>query len=167
MIKGLVEGLTEEIIIDVFTDGSCNPQIKIGGWASLIFIKDEKIILQGKEFNTTHNRMELQGAIKSLEYIKNKFLNYDLIRIHSDSQYLCGLFERKEKLVNSGFLKKKGMPVQNAEMVKKIIFFIESMKICFIKEIAHQKKSNNENFNREVDKISRSVVRKYIAENYT
>ena len=29
-------------IIDIYTDGSCNPQYKIGGWAALIFNNGEK-----------------------------------------------------------------------------------------------------------------------------
>ena len=33
--------------IQIFTDGSCHTQQRIGGWAAIIFLEDEKIELKG------------------------------------------------------------------------------------------------------------------------
>ena len=56
---------------EIYTDGSCHTQHCIGAWASIVFIGNEKIILSGKEINTTHNRMELLAVINAVEYIQN------------------------------------------------------------------------------------------------
>ena len=156
--------MNDKIIINIFTDGSCNTEFKIGGWAAIIFFQDQKIILKGREFNTTHNRMELLGAIKALEYIENKSIYFDLVKINSDSQYLIKLIERKERFKKFNFLNKKGTPVQNIDLVSKIIDFIDNINIEFIKVIAHQKKNNEQNFNREVDMLSRNIVRQSVSE---
>lgn len=159
--------MKEKAIIEVYSDGSCNPKFKIGGWATIIFFQNKKIILKGRQFNTTHNRMELLGTIKALEYIKENSLKFNYIKIYSDSQYLVRLLERKEKLKKSNFLKKSGVPIQNNDLVKDIVTYIDSMHIEFIKVKAHQKKSDKKNFNREVDILSRNLIRTYIKENFS
>ena len=159
--------MNEKIIIEVYPDGSCNPKFRIGGWAVIIFFQNKKIVLKGKQFNTTHNRMELLGAIKALEYINKNSLKFDCIKIYSDSQYLVRLFERKEKLKKTNFLKKRGLPVQNNDLVENIITYIDSMDIEFVKVVAHQKKGDKINFNREVDMLSRNLIRTHIKENFS
>ena len=159
--------MKEKTIIEVYSDGSCNPKFKIGGWAAIIFFQNKKMMLKGIQFNTTHNRMELLGTIKALEYIKENFLKFNYIKIYSDSQYLVRLLERKEKLKKSNFLKKSGEPIQNNDLVKDIVTYIDSMHIEFIKVKAHQKKSDKKNFNREVDILSRNLIRTYIKENFS
>lgn len=111
--------------------------------------------------------MELLGAIKALEYIKKNNLVFDCIKVYSDSQYLVRLVDRKEKFKQSNFLKKTGLPIQNDDLVQNIINNIDSMHIEFVKVIAHQKKDGKENFNREVDILSRNLIRTYIKENFT
>ena len=159
--------MKEKTIIEVYSDGSCNPKFKIGGWAAIIFFQNKKMILKGIQFNTTHNRMELLGTIKALEYIKENSLKFNYIKIYSDSQYLVRLLERKEKLKKSDFLKKSGEPIQNNDLVKDIVTYIDSMHIEFVKVKAHQKKSDKKNFNREVDILSRNLIRTYIKENFS
>lgn len=159
--------MKEKTIIEVYSDGSCNPKFKIGGWAAIIFFQNKKMILKGIQFNTTHNRMELLGTIKALEYIKENSLKFNYIKIYSDSQYLVRLLERKEKLKKSDFLKKSGEPIQNNDLVKNIVTYIDSMHIEFVKVKAHQKKSDKKNFNREVDILSRNLIRTYIKENFS
>jgi ribonuclease HI len=159
--------LNKKNVIYIYPDGSCNSKYKIGGWAVIIFFQKNKIILKGEQLDTTHNRMELLGALKALEYIKANSFKFDYIKIYSDSQYLVSLFERKEKLYNSNFLTKKGVSIQNYDLVKEILIYIDLMNIEFIKVKAHQKKSDKTNFNREVDKLSRKIVRTYVKENFS
>jgi len=42
----------------------------VGGWASVININNDIVELSGYSMDTTNNRMELMGAIKTLEYFK-------------------------------------------------------------------------------------------------
>lgn len=147
------------INIVIYTDGSCNPQLKIGGWAAIIMYNNEKIIIQGKEFETTHNRMELLAVINSIKYVLTNFPNFNLLKIYTDSQYVVKLNERKEKLIHKNFITKKGNILNNSDLLSELIKYMELPNIEFIKVKAHQKPTQSENFNIEVDKIVRKIVR--------
>lgn len=148
--------------IEIYTDGSCNPKQGIGGWAALIFIDDEKIILQGSDKNTTHNRMELLAVINAIEYVLKKVAEIKLIKIFTDSQYVEQIPRRAAKLVSKDFITKAGNKLQNDDLIQKLIHLTEASNIEFIKVKAHQKTTNTINYNREVDKLSRNIVRKQI-----
>ncbi|MCF6184409.1 MAG: ribonuclease HI [Bacteroidales bacterium] len=148
--------------ITIYTDGSCHTQHKIGAWAAILLIGDEEIVLSGQKTETTHNRMELLSVIKAFEYIENhKFTGHKII-IKSDSQYVVGIQERKEKLKAADFITKKGNPIQNIDLVEQLIRYTETMNVQFIKVKAHLKKTDIRNYNREVDKLSRQIVRNYV-----
>lgn len=68
-----------------YCDGSYQPKINTGGWASII-LKDKKIIkkLYYGLKDSTNNRMELMAVIETLKYFKDP-VN---ITIYSDSQYV-------------------------------------------------------------------------------
>lgn len=145
--------------IEIYTDGSCHTQKKIGAWASILFVGGEKIVLKGEVRNTTHNRMELFAVIKAIEYIDDKQCDSQLL-IYTDSQYVCGILGRKEKLKGNRFLTKKGTFIQNADLVETLIQQIESHSIRFIKVKAHQKAdTESSKYNSQVDKLSRKMVR--------
>lgn len=150
------------MIIDIYTDGSCENTYKAGSWASVIRLNGEMITLNGLELNTTHNRMELIALIKSIEHIKNEIDKNSEINVYSDSQYLIHLIERKEKLRSASFKTKKGKSVQNEDLVKKLYLISDTYNIKYIKVKAHQKKNESENLNRVVDIESRRVLRRYI-----
>ena len=103
--------------------------------------------------------MELLAVIKAFEFIKDKNFEFDKIILKSDSQYVIGIQERKEKLKRANFITKKGTEIQNKDLVQRLIHFIEKLPLEFIKVKAHQKKTSERNINREVDKISRKIVR--------
>lgn len=149
--------------VEIYTDGSCNTISKTGGWAAIIFLDDEKIILKGIEFNTSHNRMELIAVIESLQSIEKLINSQKLLNVYSDSQYVTKIPERIEKLRSNHFLTASGKTVRNADLIEKLIHIIEANKnIKFIKVKAHQKKNESDNYNREADKISRKIVRNYM-----
>jgi ribonuclease HI len=156
--------MTQSPIIEVYTDGSCHTQKCIGGWAAIIFMNDEKIMLQGKEFNTTHNRMELLAVIKSVEFIRKNNPTPKEIHVVSDSQYVVGLTNRKEKFNVKNFTTKKGNDIKNVDLVKELLNLTETVKITFIKIKAHQKQSETTHYNIEVDKLSRKIVREAVNE---
>lgn len=153
-------------VIKIYTDGSCNPQQKVGAWAALIFIDDKKIVLQDTVSETTHNRMELIAVIKSIEYVLKEIPGNKQIKIYTDSQYVEKIPDRTQKLVSKDFKTKKGVEIQNADLVQDIIELLNSATaIEFIKVKAHQKTTVLPNYNREVDKLSRKLVRQYISKN--
>jgi len=148
--------------IQIFTDGSCHTQQKIGGWAAVILFENKKIELKGHELETTHNAMELLAVLKALDYLKEKNITFTKVEIISDSQYVVGILDRKEKLKQANFLTKKNNPIRNVDLVKQLIEKIETLPIFFTKVKAHQKKTSEVNYNRVVDKLARAEVRRLI-----
>lgn len=146
-------------LVEIFTDGSCHTQLRIGAWAAIVFIDNEKTVLSGTEENTTHNRMELVAVIKALEFAAPKIQGEQEIKIVSDSQYVVGLKERKVKFVAQNFLTKAGKEIQNSDLVKELLAFDQKMTISFQKIKAHQKRSSVVNYNIEADKLCRRIVR--------
>jgi ribonuclease HI len=151
--------ISDTLCIDIYTDGSCHTQHCIGGWAAILFIGGEKIVLSGKEQDTTHNRMELTAVIKAVEYLMEKNRPPAEIKIYSDSQYVVGLMGRKEKLSALHFETRKGNEIRNADLVKFFLALSESTNLQFVKVKAHQKINDIANYNTEADKLSRKIVR--------
>ncbi|MGK7391391.1 MAG: ribonuclease H family protein [Candidatus Cyclobacteriaceae bacterium M2_1C_046] len=149
-------------IIKIYTDGSCHTQLKIGAWAAILLIDDKKMTLEGIATDTTHNRMELLVVIKAFEYLHQEQINFDRAEVYSDSQYVVNIIDRKNKLKSSNFITQKKSPIQNADLVQELITIIESYPVEFKKVTAHQKQTDIINYNREVDKLARKMVRKAV-----
>ena len=145
--------------VTIYTDGSCHTQTLKGGWAAIIFIDDEKVVLTGEATGTTHNRMELMAVIKAISYVQEKHPTVTAIHIISDSQYVVGLTARSEKLNANNFITKKGTEISNVDLVKTLLQYIATLPLSFTRIKAHQKKDNELNFNIVADKLSRSIVR--------
>src|SRR3990170_8086568 len=148
-----------EQIAEIYTDGSCHTQNRIGAWVAIIFTGKGKKILAETVVNTTHHRMELTGVIKAIEYIKSNHPDITMIKLFSDSQYVVGLPDREENLSEAGFSTKKGSGMQNADLVKKLFEQLSALPVDFTKVKAHQKQGVTFNYNIEADKLSRKMVR--------
>ncbi|SEL79936.1 ribonuclease HI [Chitinophaga rupis] len=144
---------------DIYTDGSCNTQNSLGAWVAIILSGEEKTVLSGKVQDTTHNRMELYAVIAGISHAARAFRS---LRIYSDSQYVTGLMERREKLTAAGFITSKGTEMRNADLVKEFYALSEHIELTFIKVKAHQKKGVDVNFNIEADKLVRKIMREGI-----
>ena len=72
-------------MIKIYTDGSCQPNPGIGGWAYIIVSNWEEVgRASGQSIaNTTNNRMELLAVIKALETLPSG--DYEVV---SDSKYI-------------------------------------------------------------------------------
>jgi len=106
--------------------------------------------------------MELTAVIKAVEYAQEMYPKA-ILHIISDSQYVIGLKERKEKLSGAGFITKKGNEIQNADLVQRLLLLEEQVAITFTKIKAHQRQGAIVNHNIEVDKLSRKIVRDAVA----
>ena len=78
----MVAGKAERVI--VYTDGGCDPNPGIGGWAAILLCKGKGKELSGGEPRTTNNRMELTAAVAALEALKRPCA----VTLHTDSEYL-------------------------------------------------------------------------------
>jgi len=72
--------------VSIFTDGACSGNPGPGGWGALIRYGDHVKELQGWEFETTNNRMELMAAIEALNALKQACA----VDLYTDSQYVKG-----------------------------------------------------------------------------
>jgi ribonuclease HI len=146
--------------ITIFTDGSCHTQLKKGGWASVLIIDTEKVVLEGHALKTTHQRMELTAVLESLKYLQEKNMIQRTILIYSDSQYVVDFTKRKERLALSNYQTKKLKPIRNTDLAQELIRFMDFPNIQFLKIKSHQSLSNIESvLNREVDLLSRKNMR--------
>ncbi len=123
-------------------------------------LTDEKVILQGQCYETTHQRMELTAVLESLKYLQSKNLIEEDICVYSDSQYVVDFLKRRERLRLSNFKTKKLKPIRNADLVQMLMTYIDYPNIQFQKIKAHQKLSSKESYlNREVDLLSKKNMR--------
>jgi ribonuclease HI len=146
-------------MVEIYTDGSCHTQYRVGAWVAILLLGEEKKILTGAALDTTHNRMELSAAIEAIEYVKTNYSKHGNLKIYSDSEYVTGLPARKEKLKGMFFAGKMGKPIQNADLVKLLLEKLAIFPVEFIKVKAHQKKNATLNYNIEADKLCRKIVR--------
>jgi ribonuclease HI len=154
----------KEGLAEIFTDGSCHTQYKIGTWAAIIFTGAKKKILSGTGKDTTHNRMELTAVIKAIEYVRTHYKNTTSIKVYTDSQYVTNLPLRRQKISEADFTTQRGAPLQNADLVKTFFETLSVLSIEFIKIKAHQKKTDVVNGNREADMLSRKLLRNAVEE---
>lgn len=147
---------------EIYTDGSCHTQQCIGAWAAVILLNNQKIVLSGKENDTTHNRMEILAVINSIKHIREYHKIITDIKVVSDSQYVIGLIGRQSKFVASDFTTKAGNDIRNVDLVKELLNLLTQFNVEFVKIKAHQKATEIINYNIEVDKLSRQLVRESV-----
>ena len=147
--------------IKIITDGSASPKYGFGAWASYIVTASEEIILQDTERNTTQHVMELKAVLKSLEYIQSTFNNVSGIEVYTDSEYVVGLLKRKDKLVNNNYQTRKGKEVRHKEFILLLYEWLNHFNIQMQRVKGHAKKGRSKitDYHREVDKLSRKLVR--------
>lgn len=72
----------------IFTDGGCDPNPGVGGWAAvLVYKRGDKCVkkeLSGFNPSTTNNRMELTAVLKSLTALKKPCS----VIVYTDSVYV-------------------------------------------------------------------------------
>jgi ribonuclease HI len=154
--------MTLTVSTKIYTDGSCSTRFRAGAWVSILLIDGGMIRLNGTGTNTTHHRMELTAVIKALEYLQAHHKEIIAIELCSDSQFVLGLLNRKDRLTSSGFTNKAGRALPNADLIKTFFelsarFSIESTKIK-----AHATRNDSNQFNIEADMQSRKMVREWV-----
>ncbi len=132
----------------IYTDGACSGNPGPGGWAAIIPLKTNNIILRGGKTHTTNNEMELKAVIEGLRAIDLP----ETIDIYTDSAYV-------EKAFNEGWIdnwQKNNWKTANKEEVKNINLWKELLEetnrhqVNFIKVKGHA----DDKFNNLCDKIA-------------
>ena len=147
--------------IEVFSDGSYDPKINYGSWAALIISDDKEQLRSDVVRNASQHKMELQAVINSLIHISEEYGKSRRIDIFTDSEYVQNLLSRKQKLLASNFISKKGNPIKHAEEIKHFFSLEEQLRITITKVASHQKKGTSRitDLNRRVDKLARKLLK--------
>lgn len=125
--------------------------------------------------DTTNNIMELQGAIKGLEYIVNNYENIlDThkpplsVRMVGDSRYVIqGMIEWVDKWMKSNWKTAKKKPVKNKELWLELIGLETKVKTLNIQMIWEHCKGHGDVIgNNFVDKICNELMDGYNIDEY-
>ncbi|WP_425387854.1 ribonuclease HI [Deinococcus pimensis] len=74
--------------VELYSDGACDTQAGLGGWATILNCRGRELVLSGGERDTTNNRMELRALLEGLRALKRPCN----VRVVTDSQYLRKAF---------------------------------------------------------------------------
>ena len=93
--------------VEIYTDGACEPNPGLGGWAAVLLYKGRCKVIYGGTRDTTNNRMEMFGAIQGLRALTKPVQ----VTIYTDSQYLSnGASSWVKTWIKKGKLEKKKNP---------------------------------------------------------
>jgi ribonuclease HI len=108
-----VDGLVDDDVIDIFTDGACLGNPGPGGWGIVLKWRGVEKELSGGEIETTNNRMELTAAIEALKALKRPCR----IAIYTDSTYVRnGITEWLPAWRARGWRTANRKPVKNQDL---------------------------------------------------
>jgi ribonuclease HI len=109
--------MSEPLRVLIYTDGACSGNPGPGGWAAILsFNGSEKEISGGEPF-TTNNRMELKGAIESLNALKRPCV----VDLFTDSQYVRqGITTWMANWKRRGWRTADNKPVKNEDLWREL-----------------------------------------------
>lgn len=115
--------------VDIYTDGACSGNPGPGGYGAILVFRGIEKELSGAERETTNNRMELLGAIKALELLKEPCE----VTLTSDSKYLVDGITRgwARSWRANGWKKADKKPALNADLWERLLDLLETHKVTF------------------------------------
>ena len=138
-------------MIKIYTDGSCLDNPGNGGWAAIIFMKNEKIAITGNKKNTTNNQMELMAAIEALKKIPTG----QEVQIQTDSKYVqLGITEWIEKWSQNNWKTSSRQKVKNLELWTELNEIAKKHKIEWFWVKGHA----GDPINEEVDALAKKAA---------
>ncbi len=109
--------MTEEKIVDLYSDGACKGNPGVGGWGVLLRFGEVEKDLCGGARATTNNRMELQAVIEGLKALSRPCQ----VRVHTDSKYVQqGISEWLPNWIRRGWKTAGGTPVKNQDLWREL-----------------------------------------------
>ena len=114
--------------VEVFTDGACLGNPGPGGYGVILKYGDRRKELSGGFRRTTNNRMELIGAIRALEALKQPCA----VSLFSDSEYLVNSASKgwADNWRRNGW-RRKGIVVPNWDLWRRLLDLYEQHTVAF------------------------------------
>ncbi len=151
----------------LFTDGSVNPESKVGYGAYLVVSQEEsyceslKTNVKIKKFEqTSSTKLELQTLVWALNTIQGQGFK---IVIFSDSQNIIGLLGRRARFEQNNYRSKKNKRIKNYRLYQDFFRIVDGLDCKFIKVRGHKashSKDEIDKFFALVDKTSRKFLRR-------
>lgn len=99
--------------VTIYTDGACSGNPGPGGWGAILRFGAHEKELNGGDFETTNNRMELTAAIEALNALRRPCI----VDLFTDSQYVKGgITGWIEGWKRNGWKTAAKKPVKNIEL---------------------------------------------------
>ena len=138
-------------MIKIYTDGSCLKNPGKGGWAAIMYINNEKVVISGNKKNTTNNQMELTAAIEALKKVPEG----QEIQIFTDSKYVkLGITEWIEKWIQNNWKTSSKQNVKNVGLWKELNTISKKHKVKWSWVKGHA----GNTFNEEVDQLAKKAA---------
>ena len=119
-----------EVIVNpiiIHTDGSCETQTRLGGWAAVLQCGEHQRVLQGSASDTTVNAMELTAVIEALKALKQAGSS---VQLFADSNYVVrGVNEWLSDWLKRGWKNARGEQVANLDLWQQLKTLLEQHKI--------------------------------------
>ncbi|MCP3871607.1 MAG: ribonuclease H [Desulfobacteraceae bacterium] len=150
----------------LFTDGSMNPQSKVGYGAYLVVPEAESFFeslntrVKVKRFDqTSSTKLELQTLLWALTTIQ---ISGCKVMVFTDSQNIIGLLGRRARLEQNDYQSKKNKRIKNYKLYQEFFKIVDQLDCEFVKvkghKVSHQKDQIDKFFTL-VDKASRKALR--------
>jgi len=145
--------VSDDEIVDIFTDGACSGNPGPGGWGALLRKGTVEKELSGGEAATTNNRMEMMAAIEALEALKRPVT----ARLHTDSVYLRdGITKWIHGWKRNGWKTADKKPVKNEDLWKRLETAMKPHRVEWLWVKGHAGHPENE----RVDAMARAEVKR-------
>ena len=146
-------------VVVCYSDGACSGNGRVnsaGGWGAVIIDDGKRTEISGGAANTTNNRMELQGCIEALRFVKHP----SRIIMISDSQYVINGINKgwARSWKKNNWVKSDGAPAKNSELWSELLSAIDFHKSVEFKWVKGHA-SNPEN--NKCDKLAVAESQKY------
>jgi len=136
----------------IYTDGSCEPNPGVGGWAALLIFEGREIPITGANPRTTNNRMELTAAVEAFRTLPEPHH----VDFYTDSEYLKRGISEWMPNWRARKWRRKGGKLANVDLWKALDAAIlqHGVKWHWVK--AHAGDVNNQ----RVDRMAREAMRR-------
>ena len=145
--------------VQIYTDGACSGNPGPGGYGAILVYKNFERELSEGFIETTNNRMELLGAIKALELLKEPCS----VMLTSDSKYLVDGINLgwAKKWKSNNWFKPDKKKAQNIDLWERLLELLEIHTVTFVWVKGHA----GHPYNERCDALAVAAIEKIKAEN--
>ena len=137
--------MSDDEIVEIFTDGACSGNPGPGGWGAILRYRGAEKELSGAAADTTNNRMEMTAAIMAIESLNRPVR----ARLHTDSTYLRdGITKWLANWKRNGWKTAARKPVRNVDLWERLDAALTNHDVEWIWVKGHAGHAENERADR-------------------